>query len=84
MSERCYHSFHETGRCPRCDGEPEQVTRLREALRELREAVRMPLDALIGDIEYFTSEGRPDLVSGAAVLKKLADVRAALGDTPDE
>jgi hypothetical protein len=35
MSERCYHSFHETGRCPRCDGEPEQVTRLREALREM-------------------------------------------------
>jgi len=48
----------------------------------LREAVLAPLDALIGDLEEVGGAGT--LVSSRAVLKKLADVRAALSDPKGE
>ncbi len=56
MSERCVHSFHETGRCPRCNGESNQVIQLREALtlaHHTERGLRAEIDGHVRDKEVW-------------------------------
>jgi hypothetical protein len=59
-----------------------QVRVLRVELEQLREAVLVPLDALIGDLEEVAAKS--EMAYAPAILKKLADVRYPLSNPEGE